>query len=221
MGKLEEKVLSKTERNRLRATIHGLSKTRFYYIWTCMKNRCERKTDKDYKNYGARGIKIKWKNMVEFKRDMYEPYLEHVNKFGEKNTSIDRIDNNGNYSKENCKWSTILEQSKNKRGLRKIKFMGEEMILGDWAKRFGLNLGAVQSRYYQYKWPLKKIFETPVKKYNRGNEETKGYYFHKQTGKYCAQFTVKCKTKHLGLFNTEIEAHEAYLKVLKSYVTTN
>ena len=85
--------------------IHKMNGTRFHRIW-------ER-----YKSYGARGITVcnEWNDFVNFKNDMYESYLEHVEKYGEKDTTLDRVDVNGDYCKENCRWATNDEQSLNKR----------------------------------------------------------------------------------------------------------
>lgn len=70
---------------------HGLIKTKFYYIWASMKDRCSNKNLKSFINYGGRGIKIcdRWKYFINFKDDMYSDYLEHVKLFGNKNTSLE------------------------------------------------------------------------------------------------------------------------------------
>lgn len=85
----------------------------FYCTWNNIETRCGNKNVKDYKNYGGRGIKNEWESFEEFKKDMYESYLEH--KKNNSYTSINRINNNGNYCKENCNWATIKEQNNNKR----------------------------------------------------------------------------------------------------------
>lgn len=98
-------------------TKHGMVGTRFYMIWVNMKKRCLNNKCVAYKNYGERGIKIskEWSEFKSFYDSMYESYQEHINTHGEKNTTLDRIDNNKNYYKENCKWSTRKEQEANKR----------------------------------------------------------------------------------------------------------
>lgn len=97
---------------------HNMYKTRFYRIYKRMKVRINNKNTKEYKDYGGRGIKVSesWQNnFFDFKNDMYESYLSHVIKKGEKDTTLERIDVNGNYCKENCKWATYKEQNLNKR----------------------------------------------------------------------------------------------------------
>jgi len=105
--------------NRLRdtRTKHGMTDTRFYDIYHHMKSRVSNPKDKKYKNYGGRGIGISesWNSdFMEFKNDMYESYLEHSRLHGEKNTTIDRVNVDGDYTKENCVWKTIQEQENNK-----------------------------------------------------------------------------------------------------------
>ena len=94
--------------------IDGVS-THFYKKFENMKSRCNCKKHPSYKNYGGRGIKILWKSFKKFRDDMYESYLEHCKEFGKKNTTLDRIDNNGNYCKKNCQWATWKQQNNNQR----------------------------------------------------------------------------------------------------------
>lgn len=94
---------------------HSMSKTRFYEIWKGINQRCNNKKDDRYLDYGGRGIKNKWIKFESFYKEMYPSYLIHLAEFGEKQTTIDRIDNNKNYCKKNCKWSTYKEQNNNRR----------------------------------------------------------------------------------------------------------
>lgn len=91
---------------------HGMSRTRLYRCWQDMKHRCLNATSKDYHRYGGRGITFcdEWKE--------FEPFRDWAlaNGYDDKLT-IDRIDNDGNYCPENCKWSTQKEQARNKKYL--------------------------------------------------------------------------------------------------------
>ena|SRR3990167_2768498 len=102
---------------------HGFLKTpqkrRFYRIFKKINERCTYRNDISYKYYGARNIKNLWKSFEEFRDDMWNSYQSHVKEFGEKNTSIDRINNNEDYWKGNCRWATWSQQNYNKRFISK------------------------------------------------------------------------------------------------------
>lgn len=94
---------------------------KFYYTWRNIVQRCTDKNDASYEHYGARGITTEYLgNFVKFHNDMWESYSKHIKKYGEKNTTIDRIDVNGNYVKSNIRWTTNDVQSANKRNNRKF-----------------------------------------------------------------------------------------------------
>ena len=80
-----------------------------------MRSRCENTKATGYKDYGGRGIKLLWNDFDPFYKDMYVSYLKHITKHGPKQTTIDRINVNGNYSLANCRWATHKIQSLNQR----------------------------------------------------------------------------------------------------------
>lgn len=93
--------------------LHGKRKDPIYNVWDGMNQRCYNPNNPKYEHYGARGIQVEWKDFTEFVEDMEASYLEH--KKTHSSTTLDRINNNGNYSKENTRWATYLEQNHNQR----------------------------------------------------------------------------------------------------------
>jgi ribosomal protein S27E len=89
---------------------------RFKKIYSCMRYRTCNPKYTEYRYYGGRGINSDYfEDFMVFYHDMFESYKDHVDKYGEKNTSLDRIDPDGNYTKANCRWATNSEQRKNTR----------------------------------------------------------------------------------------------------------
>lgn len=135
--------------NRESSTTHGMYGTRFYTIWQQMRDRCGNSNRDDYNTYGGRGIIVcdRWKDYFEnFRDDMYKSYLDHCEKYGEKNTSIDRIDVNGNYEPSNCRWATNKEQNRNRRNNKIIKFNGRNITQVEASEIVGVTSGCIRQR---------------------------------------------------------------------------
>ena len=115
---------------------HGMWKTTFYKKYGSIKRRCQDPKDIGYPNYGGKGIKFLWKSFEDFRDDMHASYLAH--KKNNKTTSIERINNNGNYCKENCRWATIQEQARNRKTNRFLTYNGRTQVATDWARELGI-----------------------------------------------------------------------------------
>lgn len=120
----------------------GMSKTRFYNIYKGMKQRCYDINSDAFSSYGGRGIIIceRWHNFTNFYNDMFKKYEEHATIHGTKNTSIDRIDVNGSYSPENCRWATMKVQANNKNKSELVKYVE------DFSKQTNMRKELVRSR---------------------------------------------------------------------------
>ena len=133
------------------AVSHDMSRTRFYSIYRGVVSRCNNKNNSKYHHYGGRGIKCLWSSFEEFYEDMYESYLDHVEEFGEDNTSIDRIDVDGDYCKENCRWATRKEQHNNMRTNHFIEVSGIEMTVSQAAEKYDINYQTAICRIHRGK----------------------------------------------------------------------
>lgn len=136
---------------------HGMSKTRLYRIWSLIKDRCENENSHAYQRYGGRGIKLcpEWAKPDSF----FEWALSHGYEDG---LSIDRIDNDGDYCPENCRWTDCYTQSNNTRRNRYLTLDGKTKTLAMWCKEYGMPYKTVHSRIDKCGWDLKRALETPV-----------------------------------------------------------
>ncbi|MFA6982122.1 MAG: hypothetical protein WC243_03820 [Patescibacteria group bacterium] len=141
--------------------------TKFYVAWKGMKFRCSAgKKYSDFNSYGGKGVKVcrRWKRFINFRDDMYESYLKHIIDFGEKQTSLDRINNNGNYCKANCRWATLKEQNSNRKYGLNYTFKGETHCLSEWSNKLGFTYKILRNRIRDLNWSIEKTFTTPINK---------------------------------------------------------
>ena len=139
-------------------TTHGKNETRLYGIWQKMINRTENPDQHHFEYYKGRGIKVceEWRNS-------FQAFYDWAVSNGYRdNLTIDRIDVNGDYCPENCKWSTAKEQARNKRSNVKLTYHGETRILVEWAERTGIKFSTLWARIFVYGWSVEEAFETPV-----------------------------------------------------------
>ena len=144
--------------NSERQKTHGMTNTLLYKCWNSMKNRCNNPKMENYSIYGGRGISYckEWEH--------FEPFMDWALKNGYKEElSIDRIDVNGNYEPNNCRWVTLKQQARNRRGTYFITYNGETHCLTEWAEILGFKRVTLQKRIKDYRWSIKKAFTTPIK----------------------------------------------------------
>ncbi len=145
--------------------IHGMSKTRFYEIWKNMHRRCYSPKSSRYSSYGGRGIVVcnRWHKFENFRDDMYSDYLENSRKFGERKTTIDRIDNDGNYELSNCRWSAPKQQARNRRTSHFYFIKSQKFTLPEIAEKFNLDYKILNDRMKRG-WNLQRAMNAPVRK---------------------------------------------------------
>ena len=139
---------------------HNLHDTRLYNIWRGIKQRCYYKRHHDYKNYGARGIKIcdEWLNdFISFYNwAMANGYDENAPRG---KCTIDRIDVNGDYEPKNCKWVDIKVQANNKRTNCYVTFNGEKHTIAEWSKIYKIPYFTLYARLFKLNWNFERAIK--------------------------------------------------------------
>jgi len=127
------------ERKVAAVTKHGQCLSRTYMTWSAMRDRCNRIASPAYKYYGGRGITIcnSWFQFTNFLKDMGER---------PEGLTLDRIDNNGDYNPENCRWASYKQQAHNRSNSIKITIDGTSKLVIEWARELGIKVSVVQGR---------------------------------------------------------------------------
>lgn len=136
---------------------HGMYLTPTYKTWRSLKDRCLNPKATSYKSYGARGISLcaEW-------RDSFEAFLSDMGKRPSLGHSIDRINNDGDYTQNNCRWATRLQQQNNKRNNRKISWRGRVFTVAELARELGFTHSAVLKRI-RLGWSVERITTEPLR----------------------------------------------------------
>jgi hypothetical protein len=142
---------------------HGHSKDKKmsseYVSWQRMIQRCQNLGYANYHNYGGKGITVcnKWKNsFVSFLEDMKEKPF--------KNAQLDRINTDGNYEPNNCRWVSCKENSRNRRDNLVIEWNDQKKTLSEWSEILNINKNTLRDRIYSTKWTLEEAMSTPLLK---------------------------------------------------------
>lgn len=112
-------------------TKHGMARTAEYKCWQALKDRCNNPKNREYKNYGARGIMV----CIEW-NDSFMAFFADMGPRPDSDKSIDRIDNNGHYCASNCRWATNRQQVNNRRNSLIHEINGRSMCLKDWCREY-------------------------------------------------------------------------------------
>ena len=145
---------------------HGMSYTPEWHSWMAMRQRCHYPSSINYPNYGGRGIKVcdRWMNSFEaFYKDM-GPRPEGM--------SLERVDNDKDYSPDNCTWATTPEQGTNQRTNRLITHDGETLTMMQWSRRTGLSKHVIYRRLKKG-WSIEKTLTTPLHATRIGNQNAR------------------------------------------------
>lgn len=131
------------------------SESRVYIIWLSMRSRCQNPRRDKWARYGGRGITVceRWQRFENFWADMGEPPAGH---------SLERIDNDGPYSPENCRWASQKEQCRNTSRRHHIVYQGLRLTVAEWAERQGIPRKTLSYRLNTCGWDVERALTTPV-----------------------------------------------------------
>lgn len=139
-------------------TKHNMCGTRLHGIWLDMKRRCRNNKRPCYGRYGGRGITIcdEWNEFIPFKNwALLNGYAD--------NLTIDRIDNDGDYEPDNCRWVTMEIQANNNSKNRILEYEGETHTMAEWAKILNISYSTIRCRVKR-NWPMERIVSTPQRR---------------------------------------------------------
>lgn len=153
--------------SRRKRTVHGNTGNPIFSRYKNMIYRCNNPGNVNYINYGRRGIKVCEEWLKDF--SAFESWALE-NGF-DKKLSIERIDNDGDYSPENCKWVNRTEQANNRRSNRKLTFKGRTQNLRAWANELGIKENTIRARLDNLGWSVEKSLTKPTNKYRKGREQ--------------------------------------------------
>ena len=140
---------------------HPFLGTPFYQKWQSMKSR-----HRHHQRYKDFFFEPRWNHFIDFFNDMHESYVKHCKEFGERNTTIERIDNTRGYFIGNCRWATYKEQENNRSNNFLIKFNNQKLTLAQWSEKTGIRQDTLKMRIIKLKWTIEKALNAPTRPMN-------------------------------------------------------
>ncbi len=133
---------------------HGDSDSKLYKVWRDMRRRCYNPSRNDYGRYGDRGISVcdRWHDFAVFKNDVTS--MSHAKEPG---YTLDRIDNDGDYTPDNVRWATYIAQANNRRSNVLVTYDGETHTISEWSKKLGINYYKLRARL-KMGWSVERAF---------------------------------------------------------------
>lgn len=133
---------------------HGGTRTPLYQRWRAMLGRCEDPNNRAWKNYGGRGVEVcaEWHDFAAFRADMGTGFAAHL--------ELDRIDPDGHYEPNNCRWATRVEQQNNRRNNHRVTWRGETRTVREWALATGIKANTILYRLRRG-WDVERALTTP------------------------------------------------------------
>lgn len=143
--------------------VHGMYRTRIYRIWKGIKRRCLNPNNEYYKDYGGRGISVckEWEDFKNF-------YNWAMNSGYSDTLTIDRINNDGNYDPDNCRWVTQKVQNNNTRKNHYLTYKGKTKSMAEWSEITGIPYSTLKGRINSLHWSVEKTIETPTREKRKG-----------------------------------------------------
>ena len=142
-----------------RNTVHGHSRERLYRVWKGMKSRCYNSHHRSYPKYGGRGLRV-CDDYEAFRLWAYENGYDENAEYQQ--CTIDRIDVDGDYSPQNCRWADSFTQANNTNKVLLITFKGETKTVTEWANKTGIPRATLYARV-KNGWDVDKALTTPVR----------------------------------------------------------
>lgn len=179
---------------------------KFYRTYDNIKTRCYNKNNPKYKSYGARGVIVcdEWLQS----REAFIKWCDETCK--DIMLTIERIDVNGNYEPNNCKWVTMEQQAKNKQNSIKVNYYGTEYCLRELCRKLGYNNNEykrIHARITYEKWDVYKAIETPIRKCDNKTKYLKPSYTYKgytnSLRQICKKFNLYYGTIKYRVMNGE------------------
>lgn len=134
---------------------NSVERQRLYWVWADMRQRCSNPNHKAFANYGGRGIKVteRWQAFENFLSDMWPRPDGGL---------LERVNNDGDYGNDNCKWATRKEQNSNRRNCIHVDDGGETVTLKEKCRRLGLPYRPIIKRIKERNWPIEKALSLPL-----------------------------------------------------------